>query len=331
MPRLSLQGHGCSFASSDCRCVTGVQCCELGAVPSPACGGGVREGASHVAKPSKPAPPHPSSRKRERERASKRRRWSDHVVITGTSAGAFRGRRGRLPSIPRCRRTARPPRSRASSKPRNCSVSALNERLAMAIAVGLRSRISAHHLSTSSSSFVVRHHRVDEAHVERLLGAVAAAEVPDLARALLADEPRQIGGAEARIDRAHFGSDLPEHRLLGRDGEIAQCRQHVAAADREALHARDHRLRHVADERLHLVDRQADRAAARRSCLRARSGRRRCRTRGRPRRSARSPPTDLSQPARRNASISSSQVCGVNALYFSGRLMVMRATASRTS
>jgi len=31
-------------------------------------------------------------------------------------------------------------------------VSALNERLAMAIAVGLRSRISVHHLSTSSSS-----------------------------------------------------------------------------------------------------------------------------------------------------------------------------------
>ena len=41
--------------------------------------------------------------------------------------------------------------------------------------------------------------------------------------------------------------------------------------------------------------------------------------------------TLLSQPAFLNASISSSQVFGVKALYFSGRLMVMRATPSRTS
>src|SRR5262245_2481551 len=41
--------------------------------------------------------------------------------------------------------------------------------------------------------------------------------------------------------------------------------------------------------------------------------------------------TSLSQPALRNASISSSQVSGVNALYFSGRLMVMRATPPFTS
>src|SRR5262245_34897793 len=38
-----------------------------------------------------------------------------------------------------------------------------------------------------------------------------------------------------------------------------------------------------------------------------------------------------SQPARRKASISSSQVSAVKALYFSGRLMVMRATPSCTS
>ena len=104
----------------------------------------------------------------------------------------------------------------------------------------------------------MRHDTIDQSHVERLLGAVAAAQVPDLPRALLADEPRQIGRAEARIDRADLRPDLPEHRLLGRDGEIAQRREHVAAADREALHPRDHRLGHVANERLHLVDRQAD-------------------------------------------------------------------------
>ena len=36
--------------------------------------------------------------------------------------------------------------------PRWCSVSALNDALASAIAVGLRSTISAHHVATSASS-----------------------------------------------------------------------------------------------------------------------------------------------------------------------------------
>ena len=200
----------------------------------------------------------------------------------------------------------------------------------MAIAVGLRSLSSAHQLSTSSSSSLGRHHRVDQAHVVGLLRAVAPAQVPDLARPLLADEAREIGGAEAGIDRPDLGADLPEHRLLGRDGQVAQRRQHVAAADGEALHARDHRLGHVADQRLHLVDRQADRAAAAVAALvRALVGAGAERSVPRAGR-ARSPPPLLSQPARRKASISSSQVSAVKALYFSGRLMVMRATPSRT-
>src|SRR5712691_9999316 len=107
-----------------------------------------------------------------------------------------------------------------------------------------------------------RHHRVDQAHVEGFLRAVAPAQIPDFPRALLADQPRQIGGAEAGINRPDLGPDLPEHRLLGGDGQVAQRRQHVAAADRDFLGAGDHRLGHVADERLQLVDRQADGAAA---------------------------------------------------------------------
>src|SRR5207249_12019745 len=42
-----------------------------------------------------------------------------------------------------------------------------------------------------------RHHRVHEPHLERLLGIVLAAEKPDLARLLLADDPGQVRGAEA--------------------------------------------------------------------------------------------------------------------------------------
>jgi len=42
-------------------------------------------------------------------------------------------------------------------------------------------------------------------------------------------------------------------------------------------------------------------------------------------------PMEFFQPARPNASISSSQVLPRNALYFSGRLMVMVATPSLSS
>src|SRR5690242_511512 len=55
---------------------------------------------------------------------------------------------------------------------------------------------------------------IDEPHLVRLGGRVAPAQEPDLARPLLADQPRQIGGAPAGIDRAHPGADLAELRLL---------------------------------------------------------------------------------------------------------------------
>jgi hypothetical protein len=108
----------------------------------------------------------------------------------------------------------------------------------------------------------MRHDAVDEAHRQRLRGAVAAAQVPDLARLLLADDAREIGRAEAGIDRADLGPDLAELGLLGGDGQVAERGQHVAAADGETLHAGDHGLGHVADQRLQFLDRQADGAAA---------------------------------------------------------------------
>src|SRR5438552_18147887 len=52
------------------------------------------------------------------------------------------------------------------------------------------------------------HDLVDEPHLEGFGGGVAAAQKPDLARPLLADQARQIGGAPARIDRADARPDL---------------------------------------------------------------------------------------------------------------------------
>src|SRR5206468_10607391 len=64
---------------------------------------------------------------------------------------------------------------------------------------------------------VVRHDLVDEAHLLGLGGAVLAAQEPDLARLLLANDARQVGRAPARIDRADLRADLAEGRLLGGD------------------------------------------------------------------------------------------------------------------
>ncbi len=144
---------------------------------------------------------------------------------------------------------------------RRFSLSALNERLAMAIASGFSRKFRAP-LVDLFVELVGRHHGIDHAHVVGLFRRVAAAQIPDLPRPLLADEAREIRGAESWIDRADLGPDLPEYRLLRRDGQIAQGRQHIAAADGEALHAGDHRLRHVANERLQFVDRQPNGAAA---------------------------------------------------------------------
>ena len=64
---------------------------------------------------------------------------------------------------------------------------------------------------------VVGHNLVDEAHRRRLLRGIAAAHVPDFARFLLADDTRQISGAEARINRTNLWTDLAELRALSRD------------------------------------------------------------------------------------------------------------------
>ena len=95
-----------------------------------------------------------------------------------------------------------------------------------------------------------RHDLVDETHVERGLRVVLLAEVPDLARLLLADHAREQPGAVAAVEAADARAGLAEARVVGRDREVAHDVQHVAAADRVARDHRDHRLRQPAD--LHL-------------------------------------------------------------------------------
>src|SRR5688572_8423452 len=78
------------------------------------------------------------------------------------------------------------------------------------------------------------HDLVDEPHRERLLRRVLAAEVPDLARALLADETGQVARAVPRVHAAHARARLAEDGVLRREREVAEHVEDVAAADREA-------------------------------------------------------------------------------------------------
>jgi hypothetical protein len=57
-------------------------------------------------------------------------------------------------------------------------------------------------------------------------------------------------------------SDLAEDGLLGGNRQVADRRQHIAAADRIALHLGDDRLPAVADRAVQFLDRQADQTAA---------------------------------------------------------------------
>src|SRR5947208_7287528 len=71
-----------------------------------------------------------------------------------------------------------------------------------------RERRELQHLAAPADGFVLelleRHHRIDEAHLERPLGVVLAAEEPDLLGLL---QPTLLGhqaGAEAAVERPHL-------------------------------------------------------------------------------------------------------------------------------
>src|SRR5579872_4123833 len=99
----------------------------------------------------------------------------------------------------------------------------------------------------------MRYADIGEAHGDRLLSAVAATQVPDLARPFFSDHAREEGRTVTRIDGAHFGTDLPEDSLFRTDRKIADRGEHIAAADRITLHARNHGFRHIADGRVQFL------------------------------------------------------------------------------
>ena len=185
---------------------------------------------------------------------------------------------------------------------------------------------------------VERDHRVHEAHLQRLVGLVQPAQEPDLLRLADADGPGQQAGAEAAVEAPDPGAGLAEARVVGRDREVADQVQDLAAADRVAGDHRDHRLRQPADLDVQVADVEAADALLRRPRRRRCSRRRRGSAGRRPSRRPRSPapvkmiaPTSRSSRARENASRSSASVWGRKALRTSGRLIVILAIPSARS
>lgn len=72
---------------------------------------------------------------------------------------------------------------------------------------------------------------IDEAHVEGFLSVVLAAEEPDFACFLLADDAGEVAGAETAVEGSDFGAGLAKAGVVGGDGEVADDVEDVAAAD----------------------------------------------------------------------------------------------------
>src|SRR5208283_5982777 len=77
---------------------------------------------------------------------------------------------------------------------------------------------------------------------------ILAAQEPNLARFFLADQARQVSGAESGIDAANPRADLAEAGGIGRDRKVTDYVEDVPSADCIAVDGGDNRLRNVADD-----------------------------------------------------------------------------------
>jgi len=82
---------------------------------------------------------------------------------------------------------------------------------------------------------ILRNHGVDEAHLERLFGIVAAAQ-ETRSLGLLVATSRARSPMRSRRRNCDLGADLAEDGAIRRDREVADDVEHVPAADREAVH-----------------------------------------------------------------------------------------------
>ena len=94
----------------------------------------------------------------------------------------------------------------------------------------------------SSSARARRHEAVGEAHAQRLLAGDAAAGEDQVERVAVAEQPRQPDGAAVHQRDAPAPAVDAEHRVLGRDAQVAPGGELEPARDGVALDGGDHRL-----------------------------------------------------------------------------------------
>ena len=96
---------------------------------------------------------------------------------------------------------------------------------------------------------------VDRAHRMHLFGGVGAAQEEDLAGEFLAGLSRQVGAAEAAVERTDIGVGLLEPGVLAAgEGQVAHHVQRVPATGCPAVDQADDGLGHEPDQSLHLED-----------------------------------------------------------------------------
>src|SRR3546814_15004491 len=81
-----------------------------------------------------------------------------------------------------------------------------------------------------------------------LFRSILEIEIPDFAGLLVADMAREEGGTPTRVDRTDLGADLAEFCGVGHDRQVAERREHIAAADRKTVDTRNHGFRNIADD-----------------------------------------------------------------------------------
>jgi hypothetical protein len=95
---------------------------------------------------------------------------------------------------------------------------------------------------------------VDEAPLARRLGIELAAQEPDLSRALLAHDSRQVAGPQPCVEGADARPGLPEAGRVRGDREIAQHVKHMTSADGIAVDGCDNRLGDIAQRPMQRLD-----------------------------------------------------------------------------
>ena len=92
--------------------------------------------------------------------------------------------------------------------------------------------------------------RIDQPHLQSLLGVVTTAKKPDFTGFALADQPGQMRAAKAAIKTANSRAGLPKYGIVSRNAQITKQVEHLSAANGVASDQGNDHLGQAADQSL---------------------------------------------------------------------------------